>query len=206
MRRALEPQRWRQAVRRLKFEADVRRDLRTPLPSSYAACGEGTVVVPPARVNNPQHIWLGEGVVIHEQAWLAVYAKHPGVTPRLEIGDRTRIGRFAHIACIGEVVFEEDVLTADMIFVADTHHGYEDGTSPIADQPLGPPAPVRIGRGSFLGIRATVLQGVTIGEHAYVAAGAVVTCDVDPYTVVVGNPARPVRRYDKDLGEWVRVP
>ena len=50
-------------------------------------------------------------------------------------------------------------------------------------------APVTIKKGASIGARVTILPGVTIGEHALVAAGSVVTKDVDPYTMVAGVPA-----------------
>jgi UDP-2-acetamido-3-amino-2,3-dideoxy-glucuronate N-acetyltransferase len=53
-----------------------------------------------------------------------------------------------------------------------------------------------IKRGATVGAGAVVLPGVTIGERAMVGAGAVVTKDVEPDTVVVGNPARVVRRLE----------
>jgi acetyltransferase-like isoleucine patch superfamily enzyme len=68
---------------------------------------------------------------------------------------------------------------------------------------MATPEPVRIKRGAFLGVGSAVLRGVTVGEHSYVAAGAVVTEDVPPFTLVVGNPARIARRYDEERGEWV---
>jgi acetyltransferase-like isoleucine patch superfamily enzyme len=49
--------------------------------------------------------------------------------------------------------------------------------------------PVRIGRGSDIGVNAVILPGVTVGEGAIVGAGAVVTKDVQPQTVVIGVPA-----------------
>jgi acetyltransferase-like isoleucine patch superfamily enzyme len=52
-----------------------------------------------------------------------------------------------------------------------------------------------IRRGAYLGLRSTVLAGVTVGEYAIVGAGAVVTEDVPPYTVVVGVPAKVVREF-----------
>src|SRR5262249_16465694 len=52
--------------------------------------------------------------------------------------------------------------------------------------------PVRIGRGVFVGARAIILKGVTIGDRAIIGAGAVVTRNVPPRTVVAGNPAREV--------------
>ena len=55
------------------------------------------------------------------------------------------------------------------------------------------PAPIHIGEGVWIGARATVLPGVTIGAGAVVAAGALVTKDVPPDTLVAGVPAKPVR-------------
>ncbi|MCY1461774.1 dTDP-3-amino-3,6-dideoxy-alpha-D-galactopyranose 3-N-acetyltransferase [compost metagenome] len=56
---------------------------------------------------------------------------------------------------------------------------------------------VRLERGASIGANATVLPGVTIGEYAMVGAGAVVTKDVPPKAVVVGNPARILRFLDE---------
>ena len=58
------------------------------------------------------------------------------------------------------------------------------------------PAPIRIGNDVWIGSNATVLPGVTIGDGAIVAAGAVVTKDVAPLTVVAGVPAREIKRID----------
>ncbi len=60
-------------------------------------------------------------------------------------------------------------------------------------------APVRIGQRVFVGARAIVLPGVTIGDDAIVGAGSVVTADVAPATVVAGNPARPITSTEQYL-------
>lgn len=57
---------------------------------------------------------------------------------------------------------------------------------------------ITLQRGASIGANATILPGVVIGEHAMVGAGAVVTKDVPPYAVVVGNPARVIRMMNKD--------
>jgi len=59
--------------------------------------------------------------------------------------------------------------------------------------------PVTIGDRVWIGYRAMVLPGVTIGEGAVIAAGAVVAKDVAPYTIVAGNPAREVGKRTHDL-------
>jgi acetyltransferase-like isoleucine patch superfamily enzyme len=156
-------------------------------------------------VNSPERISIGADVVLLEGSWLAVYPQAGLPPPQLTIGNRTRIGRGAHIACIGSVTIEESVLTADSIYIADTMHGHDDPEMPIGMQPMTAPLPVVIRRGAFLGIRSIILPGVTVGANAYVAAGAVVFDDVPPRTVVVGNPARAVRTYDAERREWVPI-
>lgn len=54
-------------------------------------------------------------------------------------------------------------------------------------------APIRVGNNCFIGFRAIILPGVTIGDNCIVAAGAVVAADVEPGLVVAGNPARAVK-------------
>jgi serine acetyltransferase len=179
------------------------RDLTPPGPSAYGGYGTNTWVVPPARVTRPDRIFLGNDVTILEHAFLSVVEAVPGTTPTLRIGDRTQLGRFAHVACVGTIDIGPDVLTSERVFLGDTYHGYEDPALPVKAQPMAAPQDVRIEEGAFLGIGAVVLMGVTVGARAYVGAGAVVTEDVPARTLVVGNPARAVRRWDDATAAWV---
>jgi acetyltransferase-like isoleucine patch superfamily enzyme len=61
---------------------------------------------------------------------------------------------------------------------------------------VSPPQKVVLRRGCWIGAGAIILPGITVGEAAIVAAGSVVNQDVPPYTVVAGNPARPVKKLD----------
>ena len=71
--------------------------------------------------------------------------------------------------------------------LADWKRGYHDWSTTKR-------APVKISRGAWLGARCIILKGVTVGEGAVVGAGAVVTRDVPPWTVVAGNPAMIIRQ------------
>jgi hypothetical protein len=75
-----------------------------------------------------------------------------------------------------------------MLFDTDFHH--PTGQWEWGHAPMRGARPICIGRGSFIGARALVLKGVTIGERAVVGAGAVVTKEVPPRHFAVGNPAR----------------
>jgi acetyltransferase-like isoleucine patch superfamily enzyme len=182
-------------------------DLRPP-PDAYAAFGTGTIVAPPARITCPHRIEIGEDVVFMPGAWLSVVEEHRGrrYEPRLRIGDRVALGRDVVIACVGLVELAADVLTADRVFIGDTYHDFRDPGTPVGRQHLVDPRPVQIGRGTFLGVGAIVLPGVTIGENSYVGAGAVVTEDIPDRCVVVGNPARVIRRWDEAASEWISEP
>jgi acetyltransferase-like isoleucine patch superfamily enzyme len=64
-------------------------------------------------------------------------------------------------------------------------------SAPIREQPVSSHG-VRIGQDVWIGARACITDGVAIGDHAVVGAGAVVTRDVEPYAIVAGAPARPI--------------
>jgi acetyltransferase-like isoleucine patch superfamily enzyme len=169
----------------------------------FAAYGEGTVFAPPALVQGQQYIHLGRDVFFHPRAWLSVIDAHAGRrhTPRLTIGDGCLFGHDFSIACVGEVTIGDEVQAADRVFIGDTSHGYRDPHVAIRHQAMLDPEPVRIGDGAFLGINSCILAGVTVGERAYVGAGAVVTRNVPANAVVVGNPARVLRHHDGT--QWV---
>jgi putative colanic acid biosynthesis acetyltransferase WcaF len=102
----------------------------------------------------------------------------------LSIGRGSTIGQRCYIDARGGIRVEPDVSISREVCVLTAEH---EPDSPDFEAAL---APVRFGRRSWIATRAVVLPGVCIGEAAVVAAGAVVTGDVDPYTVVGGIPAR----------------
>ena len=76
---------------------------------------------------------------------------------------------------------------------------------PYKYQGIGRVAPVRIGRGAWIGQNVVISPGVTVGPLAIVGANAVVTRDVPAGCIALGTPARVVRRWDPDRGSWQRV-
>ncbi len=103
------------------------------------------------------------------------------------IGDNTRIG--LHNTIIGPVTIGSHVNLAQGITVTALNHNYADGTHRIDEQGIST-SPVDIADDVWVGANAVILPGVTIGRHSVVAAGAVVTNDVPPFSLVGGVPAR----------------
>ena len=112
-----------------------------------------------------------------------------------DVGRNLRFGRnvFVNHGCtamdLGGIDIGDDVMLGPNVSLISSGHPLDPATrrSEITM------APVRIGRGVWIATGAMVLQGVSVGDDAVVAAGAVVTKDVPPRTLVAGVPARVVR-------------
>lgn len=165
------------------------RALSPYLPGDFGAFGPGSFVVPPSRITLPERVFVGSNVTIHEGTWLSVVRGHDDIVPEMIIGDRVRIGRFCHLACVGRLELEPDVMISDKVMICDAFHGYEDVTIRAQDHPLSRPRPVTIKRGAVVAIGAIILPGVTVGENAYIADWAVVSKNVPPGAIMAGNPA-----------------
>jgi acetyltransferase-like isoleucine patch superfamily enzyme len=106
------------------------------------------------------------------------------------IGDHTRVG--LHNTVIGPVTIGNHVNLAQGITVTALNHNFEDKELRIDEQGVST-NPVIIGDDIWIGANAVILPGVTIGNHSVVAAGAVVTKDVPPHTLVGGVPAKIIK-------------
>jgi acetyltransferase-like isoleucine patch superfamily enzyme len=128
---------------------------------------------------------------------------------RIQIGNNTLIGGGTTIDCALAVTIEDDVLVSYECIIVDCDNhsiklnlrkddlaGWMNGMQ--HDWRHSAMAPVRICHGAWIGARSIILKGVTIGEGAIVGAGSVVTQDVPAFTIVAGNPARPVRELTAD--------
>jgi len=114
----------------------------------------------------------------------------------------------ARIICDAEVSIGDYALISWNVVLMDTYRVPPDAGARrlelerVPNRPLRlacadvPARPIRIGRNVWIGFDACVLPGVTIGEGSVVGARSVVTEDVPPFTVVAGNPARPVRKLE----------
>ena len=118
------------------------------------------------------------------------------------IGDRTRIGLGNTL--IGPVKIGNDVMFAQNVVLSGLNHGYTDINTPISDQQVET-KPIVIEDEVWIGANAVVTAGVTVGKHSIVAAGCVVVKEVPPYTIVGGNPAKPLKHYNFDTKAWERI-
>lgn len=110
---------------------------------------------------------------------------------RIEIGDDCGLSGTSICAAISITVGKGCLFGADvMVFDTDFHNHRPEGRRYATPEWPAISSPVIIGDDVFIGTRAIITKGVTIGDGAIVAAGSVVVSDVAPRTVVGGNPAR----------------
>lgn len=108
-------------------------------------------------------------------------------------GNSVKIGRNVVVMnnslfmAAGSITIKDDVMVAANVQLISNNHD-------LYDHQILTCKPVRLKRNCWIGAGATILPGITVGENAVVAAGAVVTKDVEDNTVVGGNPAKVIKR------------
>lgn len=105
---------------------------------------------------------------------------------RIEIGKGTVLNRNTEVVSASAVTIGRDCMIARDVIIMDTDQ------HPLPGEGLKS-LPVRVEDRAWIGARAIVLKGVTIGHDSIVGAGAIVTRDVPPFSVAVGQPARVIR-------------
>jgi acetyltransferase-like isoleucine patch superfamily enzyme len=153
----------------------------------YQERGRGSKIYWSVRMDTPPYrlFSLGQNSVVES------YSCINNAVGDVIIGDHTRIG--IHNTIIGPVTIGSHVNLAQGITVTALNHNFSDTTKRIDEQGIST-NPVTIEDDVWIGANAVILPGVTIGQHAVVAAGAVVTADVPANTVVGGVPARIIKK------------
>lgn len=153
----------------------------------YQHRGKHSVIHRSARMDTPPYrkFSLGDYSVIESFACIN------NAVGEVIIGDHTRIG--LHNTIIGPVTIGNHVNLAQGITVTALNHNFDDSDKRIDEQGVST-TPVVIEDDIWIGANAVILPGVTIGHHSVVAAGAVVTKNVPPHSLVAGVPAKIIKQ------------
>jgi acetyltransferase-like isoleucine patch superfamily enzyme len=145
-----------------------------------------------AKYSSIEDCTVGEGTVIRDYVNLygckigrdCKIAAYVEIQRGVTIGDRCKVEAFAFIPS-GVTIEDEVFIGPHSVFTNDLH------PRAVGEWEV---VPTHVKRGASIGAGAVIVCGVTIGENAMVGAGSVVTKDVPPGTLVVGNPAKIVKR------------
>lgn len=150
----------------------------------------------------PECISIGDGTSFEDWIYLTAWDSFSCVIegneteqklqPQMTIGKNCCFGAFNHITCTNKIMIGDNCLTGKWVTITDNSHGETNIDSlriPPIRRPVFSKGPVLIGNNVWIGDKATILPGVTIGDGAVIAANTVVNKDVPAYSVAAGNPA-----------------
>jgi acetyltransferase-like isoleucine patch superfamily enzyme len=143
-----------------------------------------------------KHFSIGSNSIIEDFATI-----NNGVGA-VSIGNNVGIGLSNVI--IGPVKIGDYVMLAQNIVISGLNHIYEDVNTPPRLQGVFT-RQIIIEDNVWIGANCVVTSGITIGKHAIIGAGSVVTKDIPPYSVAVGNPAKVVKKYNFENSSWEKV-
>lgn len=160
----------------------------------FNGAGKNVLIGKSLFLKGGQHIIIGDDLFIDNYCTLTAWDSYGAerFCPEIVIGDKCHIGEYNHITATNKIIIGEGLLTGRWVTITDNSHGKTDYTSmqkPPIKRGIYSKGPVIIGKNVWIGDKATILPGVTIGDGVIVAANAVVTKDIPPYCVVAGNPA-----------------
>jgi acetyltransferase-like isoleucine patch superfamily enzyme len=140
-------------------------------------------------LKNFLNIKIGNNSSIHYGCFIAG-SEHGAL---IEIGDNTVINRFTYLDGRFPLKIGNNVNISHYTIIQTLTH------DPNAKDFRGVIGPVIIEDDVWIGTRATILQGITIGKGAVIGAGSIVTKNIPPYAIAVGNPARVIKERSRDL-------
>lgn len=147
-----------------------------------------------------RHISIGKNSHFGKFAVVTAYDYHKGseksYAPQITIGQNCDFGDYLHLTGINSITIGDNVLTGRWVTISDNSHGKTDKDSLLQmpkTRQLVSKGPIVIGNNVWIGDKATILSGVTIGDGAVIGANSVVTKDVPPFCVMGGNPAKIIK-------------
>ncbi|GII99191.1 acetyltransferase-like isoleucine patch superfamily enzyme [Sediminihabitans luteus] len=136
---------------------------------------------------------FGQDVSIGQRAAIRPSSYYGGeIGEGLAVGDRSSFATGCFVGCSGTITIGSDVMVGPGAMLFSENHRFDDLAAPIKSQGVERGRLV-VEDDCWIGARAMLLSGVTVGRGSVVAAGSVVTADVPPHSVVAGVPARVVR-------------
>lgn len=155
--------------------------------------------IPVNYLKGCEHFTIGDNTSFGKFVVLTTWDKYAEETfsPKVRIGKECNFGDFLHLTCINRITIGENCLTGRWVTISDNNHGRTDEID-IREAPikrkLASKGPIIIGNNVWIGDKATILGGVTIGDSVVIAANSVVTKDIPSYSVVGGNPAKIIKK------------
>jgi len=163
--------------------------------------GTNTYIHSSVQVIGWKHVKIGDNSIISEDTWINVNHRQPDIFS-IKIGNNCFIGRRNFLNSGGDLEINDYCLTGpDCCFLGSDH---------VYDSPFTPyiatgatKSSIKIGVNCWLGAHVNVLKNVSIGYGSVIGASTLVNRNIPPFSLVVGNPCRIIKRFDISRNAWV---
>lgn len=172
----------------------------------FKKIGKKTLIKNPMLLKNISNVSIGDNVFIRDHARIECVEtkKEQKFRPHLIIEEGVSFEQRSHITVANELVIGKGTIASFDVMITDIEHDYEDITMPIGYQPLIVKK-TQIGENCFIGSGAKIQAGTILGKHCVVGTNAVVRGHFPDYSVIVGVPAKIVKRYDDVSKKWKKT-
>lgn len=193
--------------RKLQFLSSTYHKLKTQTfyKMMFKSIGTKSIIKSPMFLT-PEYISIGNGCYIWNDARIEAVTTYANerFNPHIVLEDGVTIQQRCHITAADTLIIGKDTLISFDVSIQDTDHEYEDLSIPVGNQPLIVKK-TQIGENCFIGSGAKIQAGTILGRHCVVGTNAVVRGTFPDYSVIVGVPARIVKRYDDISKKWKKT-
>ena len=174
------------------------------LQHAFLSCGKCVFFGGVRMLVGSKNIVVGDNCSLGNDLYITAWSKFRENNREvlIKIGNNCSIGAFNHITAIDKIEIGDGFLSGKWVTITDNDHGSYNIYSNVEEwinlrpslRTITSKGPVIIGKNVWIGDKATILSGVTIGDGAVIGANSVVTKDVPPYCIVGGNPAKIIKQ------------
>ena len=167
----------------------------------YGKIGKHSYLADPIFIQNKKGIFIGNNVRIYP----GMRAELSAPNSRIIFEDDISVGQNLHIVCYkDDLVIGRGTTISGNVFISNVNHDYHELGKPIIKQELKYKNTI-IGENCFIGYGVAILPGTELGKQCIVGANSTVFGCFPDYSVIVGSPARVVKRYNESTNKWEKV-
>jgi acetyltransferase-like isoleucine patch superfamily enzyme len=166
----------------------------------FKKLGKHSYIGKPLTIRNYKGITVGSRVRIYPYARIEVINKGSSII----FEDNISIGQCFHIVSAGRLIIKKNTTISANVFMTNVDHSYKDIDVHIMKQNIVIKT-TTIGENCYIGYGAVIQAGTLLGRQCIVGANSVVRGEFPDYCVIVGSPAKIIKRYDKAQKEWKRT-
>jgi len=170
----------------------------------FNSLGSKTIIYTPLKIVNTKRIDIGSNVTIEKYSTLYSVGEYNKkiYNGKIKIGNNVYINNNCNITSSNNINIKDNVVIAFNVSFFDFNHDYTNITIPVKFSKLDVLGEIIISENCWIGMNVSIVGNVHLGMHCIVGANSVVTKSFPAYSVIVGNPARVIKRYDIEKQIW----